>query len=34
VYVRYLRKKIGPDHLKTVRGMGYRFTGEAGPTPR
>ncbi|AYF98376.1 response regulator transcription factor [Protaetiibacter intestinalis] len=34
VYVRYLRKKIGPDHLKTVRGMGYRFTGEAGPTSR
>ena len=34
VYVRYLRKKIGPAHLRTVRGMGYRFTGEAGPTPR
>ena len=34
VYVRYLRKKIGADHLKTVRGMGYRFTGEAGSTPR
>ncbi|MCS0499443.1 response regulator transcription factor [Protaetiibacter mangrovi] len=27
VYVRYLRRKIGADHLKTVRGMGYRFTG-------
>jgi len=34
VYVRYLRRKIGADHLKTVRGMGYRFTGEAGPTAR
>jgi len=34
VYVRYLRKKIGPDHLKTVRGMGYRFTGEADSTAR
>ncbi len=28
VYVRYLRRKIGAGHLKTVRGMGYRFTGE------
>lgn len=28
VYVRYLRRKIGAEHLKTVRGMGYRFTGE------
>ncbi|PZQ89740.1 MAG: DNA-binding response regulator [Leifsonia xyli] len=27
VYVRYLRRKIGAEHLKTVRGMGYRFTG-------
>lgn len=34
VYVRYLRRKIGADHLKTVRGMGYRFTGKADPTPR
>lgn len=34
VYVRYLRRKIGADHLKTVRGMGYRFTGEAGLTPK
>ena len=25
VYVRYLRQKIGSDHLKTVRGVGYRF---------
>lgn len=29
VYVRYLRRKIGARHLQTVRGMGYRFTGEA-----
>jgi DNA-binding response OmpR family regulator len=26
VYVRYLRRKIGPDRLETVRGMGYRLT--------
>ena len=25
VYVRYLRRKIGAAHLKTVRGMGYRM---------
>ncbi|MFD1506511.1 response regulator transcription factor [Georgenia yuyongxinii] len=25
VYVRYLRKKIGAEHLATVRGMGYRL---------
>lgn len=25
VYVRYLRKKLGPDVLETVRGMGYRL---------
>ncbi|WP_448073430.1 response regulator transcription factor [Georgenia yuyongxinii] len=25
VYVRYLRKKIGAEHLVTVRGMGYRL---------
>ncbi|MFT4029394.1 MAG: response regulator transcription factor [Protaetiibacter sp.] len=31
VYVRYLRRKIGAEHLKTVRGMGYRFTGEPDP---
>jgi DNA-binding response OmpR family regulator len=29
VYVRYLRRKIGAGHLRTVRGMGYRFTSEA-----
>lgn len=26
VYVRYLRKKIGAQHLVTVRGMGYRLS--------
>jgi DNA-binding response OmpR family regulator len=26
--VRYLRRKIGAAHLETVRGMGYRFTGD------
>ena len=25
VYIRYLRKKIGPDAIETVRGSGYRF---------
>jgi len=25
VYVRYLRKKLGPDKIETVRGMGYRL---------
>jgi DNA-binding response OmpR family regulator len=25
VYVRYLRAKIGPDRIETVRGMGYRL---------
>lgn len=25
VYVRYLRKKLGPEHLETIRGMGYRL---------
>lgn len=25
VYVRYLRSKIGADHIETVRGMGYRL---------
>lgn len=25
VYVRYLRRKLGEDHIETVRGMGYRF---------
>jgi DNA-binding response OmpR family regulator len=26
VYVRYLRRKIGPERIATVRGMGYRLT--------
>lgn len=25
VYIGYLRKKLGPDTITTVRGMGYRF---------
>jgi DNA-binding response OmpR family regulator len=25
VYVRYLRDKLGPDRIETVRGMGYRM---------
>jgi two-component system copper resistance phosphate regulon response regulator CusR len=25
VYVRYLRRKLGPAHISTVRGMGYRL---------
>jgi DNA-binding response OmpR family regulator len=25
VYVRYLRKKVGPEVIETVRGMGYRL---------
>jgi DNA-binding response OmpR family regulator len=25
VYIRYLRKKLGPDVIETVRGVGYRL---------
>jgi DNA-binding response OmpR family regulator len=25
VYVRYLRRKLGPDRIETVRGVGYRM---------
>ncbi|GAA3132790.1 hypothetical protein GCM10020001_064000 [Nonomuraea salmonea] len=25
VYVRYLRRKIGPERIETVRGTGYRM---------
>ena len=28
VYVRYLRNKIGPDRIATLRGAGYRLLGE------
>lgn len=29
VYVRYLRQKLGPTRIKTVRGMGYRLEAKA-----
>jgi len=33
VYIRYLRKKLGPDVITTARGMGYRLeVGEERPT--
>jgi len=33
VYIRYLRRKLGPDSIETVRGMGYRFREGSGATP-
>jgi len=32
VYIRYLRRKLGPDSIETVRGMGYRFREGSGAT--
>ncbi len=29
VYVRYLRRKVGPELIETVRGMGYRLRASA-----
>lgn len=31
VYVGYLRRKLGDDLIETVRGLGYRLGGRAGP---
>jgi two-component system, OmpR family, response regulator len=33
VYVRYLRNKIGPDRIATIRGAGYRLVRPAAPAP-
>ena len=32
VYVGYLRKKVGGDLIKTVRGMGYRLEASQSPS--
>lgn len=29
VYIGYLRSKLGPDRIETIRGVGYRMTGSA-----
>ena len=34
VYVRYLRNKIGPDRIATIRGAGYRLVKEPAPAAR
>jgi DNA-binding response OmpR family regulator len=34
VYVRYLRNKIGPDRIATIRGAGYRLNREPSGTAR
>lgn len=31
VYVRYLRNKIGPERIRTIRGAGYRLVDRAAP---
>jgi two-component system copper resistance phosphate regulon response regulator CusR len=33
VYVRYLRRKLGAEHIATVRGMGYRLEGSPDTAP-
>ena len=34
VYVRYLRDKLGPAVIETVRGIGYRFSPTSSSSPR
>ena len=33
VYVRYLRNKIGPERIRTIRGAGYRLVAAPGEQP-